>query len=154
MALDPKALVIRTLAEEMFSFDEVVEKTVSARSKVIDKLVGFVEKIDTINLADGEETGAKLGMINTTLRALADQEAASTRRVTAKLRHQESKRNDDTSENVIKLLRSISLSKDGINSTLPHIDLEGITLDLDRSLREAGESIYETELRMDPDDLS
>lgn len=154
MALDPKDLVIRGLAEEMYTFDEVITKTVSARDKVIDKLVGFVDKFETINIADAEETSVKMGVINTTLRALADQEAASTRRVTAKLRHQESKRSDNTSENVIQLLKSISLSQNGANSMMPPIDLNGITLDLERSLREAGESISETELRMDPDDLS
>jgi len=151
MALDTKELMIRSLSEEMSNFDTTVDTTGMIRNKVISKLDSFVDQITEMDTSDPDKTMTGLSIINTTLRALSDQEAAATRRITAKLRHQESKRADNTSEQVSLLLRNMSLGNTG---TLPDIDLDGVSLNLERAFRETGDFIDETELRSDPNDLS
>lgn len=150
MALDTKTMLIRSLSDEMVYFDAALDKTNEIRDRMIVKLDGFVEKIKNLDADTPELTATNLSVITTTLRALSDQEAAAARRVTAKLRHQESKRTDNASEQVVKLLQELSLNKMGIG---PTIDLSDISVDLERAFRETGDSIDETELRADPSDM-
>jgi len=155
VGFDPKQLVIRSLSEELSTFDTVLDRTTVVRDKVIEKLETAVTKLETIEMNDSEKSAIHLGVLTTTLRALNDQEAASSRRVNAKLKFQESQRNDNTSEQVIELIRKISADRaNGAQSDLPPIDHNATVLNLEQELRSLGDVILETELRSDPDDLS
>lgn len=155
MSVDVQAFVIRSLNQELESFDTTLDRTVAVRTTVITKLEAAVQGIEAINTTDPDAAIASLNILNTTLKALSDQEASAVRRVTAKLKYQENARNDATSENVGKLIRALCQSRDGGGDVpMPFMDLDAIAAAMARSLTETGDQIAETELRMDPDDLS
>ncbi len=155
MSIDSKAMVIKSLFEELYEFDITVDKTTKVRDTIINKLAKSVSSIEDISTTDPDASIAQLGVINTTLRALSDQEAAMTRRVTTKIRHQENQRADNTSEQVVKLIQTISNARsNGQDSVYPPIDVNTICLNLEQELLKVGDELLDTELRVDPDDLT
>lgn len=155
MSRDSREFVIRSLSEELYEFDTTLSHTTTIRNTVIEKLERTLEAIDAVNLSDPDVATIQLGAINTTLKALSDQEASSTRRVTAKLRHQESIRDDKTSDKVVELMRAMARQRvSGDVDSFPAIDFDEVANAMCRSLEETGDLIKDTELRFDPDDLS
>ena len=156
MGMDTNDLIIRSLDEELVDFDDTVSRTSALKADVVSRTQQLFHRFnpDDVNLTEPSHVAAFAQAANTVLKAIDAQEITATRKVTAKLKLQESRRQDDVSAAVTNLYQ---LMKDGkynpqetVSGTLEE-DMS--SLDSRYTAADIGE-IPETELRRNPDNLS
>lgn len=148
-----KERLIKTLEEELSSFDETVDTTAPLRQEIVNIAMAQVRKInpDEVDPTDPKQATATATVIGAALKALDSQEATAVRRVNAKIKHADQKRADATSDLVIDLYKKVASGK---TDDLGPLDLSSDMAAIDQDFLHTGASIPDTELRDDRDDLS
>ena len=151
----PVKRTIRSLEDELFAFDDNLSVTTDERAVLAAKLSSMASRVqlDDVDLKDPKAVQAATTVIGAALKALDAIEGSASRRVNVKLKQAENTRNDATSEQVVDLYRRMA-GGTLIDTALPAIDLSSISTDLTADYISAGNLILDTELRVDPDDLS
>lgn len=148
-----KERLIKTLEEELSSFDETVDTTVPLRQEIVNIAMAQVRKIkpDEVDPTDPKQATATATVIGAALKALDSQEATAVRRINAKIKHADQKRADATSDLVIDLYKKVASGK---TEDLGPLDLNNDMAAIDQDFLHTGTPIPDTELRDDRDDLS
>lgn len=145
---------IRSLDDELSSFDRTLDTTRSQRQIAVDKANQLMARVDvaSIDITDPKAVDSVGRIVSTTLKALDSVEASAQRSVNAKLRHDEQKKTSAVSDQVVELLKRVSAGEMAPPESMA-ISLDAESESITQSLIEGGISILPTELRVDSDDL-
>lgn len=151
---DAVSYFIRSMESELQHFDQVVDQTTVKRDQLASQLFDLTQrvKLSDDDLKDPQAVSAAMSLMSSAMKVMNDQEQTAARRINMKIKQAEQNRADSTSEQVVelyKLMASGNLSQ--IETT---VDLSGVSLDLENAFTLEGGVILDTELRMDPKDLS
>lgn len=147
-------LAIRSLEDELGSFDQVVDQTAPLREEIVNVAMAQVRRIDprAFDPTDKDAVAATTGILKTALAAIDSRESSAVRRINTKIKQADQKRADATSDLVVDLYKRMSVGTTAA-PTGP-MDLSTDLSEIDKSFTLAGGEINETELREDRDDLS
>lgn len=147
-------LAIRSLEDELGSFDQVVDQTTPLREEIVNVAMSQVRRIDprAFDPTDKDAVAATTSILKTALAAIDSRESSAVRRINTKIKQADQKRADATSDLVVDLYKRMSTGTTAA-PTGP-LDLSTDLSEIDKSFTLAGGEINETELREDRDDLS
>lgn len=151
MTLDKGNIALRSMEEELKIMEDVGDKATATRNKVRTILDDAVSKISFSedDVRDPKVTLAMLSVLDKAVATAEKEENASFKRVSAKAKLKEIKSSEEQSEATIGLIKAITQNDTSKDVVLPAAPDE-IELNLDPDM----EPISETELRLDPDDLT
>lgn len=150
--MDTKEIAMLSMEQEAERAERVTDEASSRRKKALDVLDRALDKIEFSeeDIRDPKSSSAMLSIISQYASVSKMDEDAAFKRVTAKARMKEVKSNEQQSETTVALIKS--LCERNIDSEIENdISIEETELNLSPDL---SESIKDTELRDDPDDLT
>ena len=141
-----------TPVEQDLARNDVVQDDVQERrGKVLNLLGQMVEGLDAKVPEKMNDTIAKLMPVQTYLSALKDQEASTRKRAELKLKNKGVDTANNAAEVVAEFLRQRPEQR---LADLPASHFEDATRELEAEVAASDNPIKETEMRMDPNDLS
>lgn len=154
MSSATKKYMIRTLEDELETFDKVADQATELRNEIINVSMTAVRKIDMdkVEVLNPDDAQSVSKVLSTALKAVSDQESTAVRRINAKIKQADQKRADGTSELVVDLYRKMASGQPMTN--MPAVNLDTDLSKIDKEFTLAGGDISETELRDNPKDYS